>query len=839
MSYSVEITVGTTKYVYPGGPTLASYYVIFRPNGFITFHLGAFGPLPDEFNVKIHPASFNLKLHHVKITDTSTNTVAFDQDIQDHYWQSQWTYRPNPIAILRTPKEIVDTNRMFAFGRPPQMAPLAPALPRGGYSIMGCANNMTVYMPTTGERSDIGLVTDHGAQAMMGISTANLIDWAQSAASYSLHYRDENTGKPLNILLNKCNRYALKQRQPGLWIDQGPVIPATGTVYLPDGTLDPNAPGYDRGSDGWITQGGGKLTAQMAHFTEMSYLAHQFTKDPVFLEDCQHEANFVAIGDDGRWDAQNRPIFTSEYRGEGWAIRSVMMAHVVTKDAEDAGTLPSTCLPSSYFKTILDAQLEYRLALCKLSVDPQTGRLKSSDPSIECFRLLNAAGRFGPWQHDYVMLALSFAVLTGHDDWKPLYLWALGNTVARTNSTATTHSGYPTGYGGAYYVNTVRGQGSGWDAARGPQPSDWGKRYTTWAECFEDLQLYGSDPWEGTPSGLTQAQYDFLLANPLNNGTFITGFEYCQNTHAILVAAAYLEFKGLINVRTAYPELDRCIANVERALTGSHFGPRQSIVNDPAAAPVVITPLPPGPSLPGAPPVTPPPETGAQFPVPNLDPASFAFELPAAFNGVTDLDNVYVDLSGKVAVDTNGTKVVCNIKGNGKTNVWIKWDAYADWMHLYPDTPAGAKDWVENHGSGWRIRLYNCGGFVYNTVVMTPLVTVDPTPIPDPTPQPTGITMPTTSAIKIGQSQQLDLTVSPVGADISSLTYHAVPSDVVSLAPNSTGVKIIGLKAGLAKVYADVNGADANNNPAVVEAECDVTVSPILATSLTLTPVGG
>ena len=58
----------------------------------------------------------------------------------------------------------------------------------------------------------------------------------------------------------------------------------------------------------------------------------------------------------------------------------------------------------------------------------------------------------------------------------------------------------------------------------------------------------------------------------------MVGNEYLMNTRAVLVTASVLDKKGLANVRATYPELDRCIANVDRMVRNyGSINPRASV----------------------------------------------------------------------------------------------------------------------------------------------------------------------------------------------------------------------------------------------------------------------
>lgn len=106
---------------------------------------------------------------------------------------------------------------------------------------------------------------------------------------------------------------------------------------------------------------------------------------------------------------------------------------------------------------------------------------------------------------------------------------------------------------------------------------------------------------------------------------------------------------------------------------------------------------------------------------------------------------------------------------------------------------------------------------------------------PVPTPKPAkDIKMSTPFSLAADQASiQLNLTVNPPDADLSTLAYRASPADAVTLAPNAAGVLVqrITGKKGAVSVFADVQGAGG-----IVETESDGTVAGPLAVSLSLDP---
>ena len=500
----VTVTLNGATYTYPDGPKIPSYYVGFRQDGRIVFHLGALGDLT---KARVQPAPYHLGTHHVKIEKDAG--VVLDADIPAHWWNAEWTYRPAPIATKRTPAQIVAANRMFPYGdtgaRIGQTA---------NYTFKGPMDNagITIYMPTTGERPEIGLITDPSASYMLGGKPGPMLAWAQAAGSCPMHFRDEKTGKPIDLIKYPGTNAYSEEKQGAPWLLAGPP--------------NPEATAYRKFGGDWVPQ--------QAHYYELSYLAYVATLDSGFLEDLQYSANFTVLCDGYMSAQRNIATVYGEYRGIAWAFRNLFMAHVATQDAEAAGTLPSTCHPASYWKKLLDNQLAY---YHKFMVDPAN----------QTFRLVSGPGVFGPWQVDYMLTALAFGVLTGHSDWAPLYIWALKNAIDRTSG----KSGYPVGYGGAYYMDNK----------------------ASWYDSFLAM-------WPPNAPPPTQAQIEILKADPFNGGKAMTGGEYLMTTRAVLVMGSYLDKKGLANVRAAYPDLDICITNVSRMVGATN--PRVSVISRPA-----------------------------------------------------------------------------------------------------------------------------------------------------------------------------------------------------------------------------------------------------------------
>lgn len=493
--------------------TASDFYILPREDGRRVLHLGSLGPLPIALDMS--------KAHHLEpYTDGAIS-------VPGHWWNAQVTDRTGcPIVIRRSPAQIVAANRMFPYGdtgcKVPSQGKRVP------YTDMG-SSDITIYMPQTGERPDIGLITDNSGYYMLGNDPAPMIDWAQSAGSCPMHFRDEATGRPIDLL-----KYPFANAND---------LPGQGNPFLVKGpaNTDPRVNIYSQFGGGW--------TPQQAHYCEMSYVAYMATQDIGFLEDLQFSANFTVLTDAAVTAHRGIATISGEMRGIAWAFRNLFMAHAATQDAEARGVLPASCHTSAYWKTLLDNQLSYYTKFM-------------ADPANQVFRLISGPGMFGAWQADFVLMVLAFGVLTGHSDWAPLYLWALKNAIDRTSG----KSGFPPGFGVPYYM-------------MGNLP-DWKSAFLAGAPPYAapptaaEIATLTADPLNGG-----RAMY--LNEAMMTTRAVLVTAQYLHTKGLVDVKAAHPDLD------LCFTNADRMCRNY-----GS-MNPRVSIVLDASQAPTTVPPLPP------------------------------------------------------------------------------------------------------------------------------------------------------------------------------------------------------------------------------------------------------
>lgn len=587
------ITIGTQNYVWtgPGSILPKDYFIEVMADGSLIHGLGAVGDL----TISKQPdwsRPYHLGLHHVKVEDAK-GVVLFDQDIPSHWWNSRWSCRAAPLAATITPDIIVGNRRMFPMG-----AVSKPIGTVNNYQFKGPMDSagVTIAMGTTGERPDIGLMTDPSALYMLKRNAGPMLAWAQAAGSCPFHYRDENTGKPVDLIKYPAATDYTDNIQGYPILMKGPK----------------NAGGWPNFGGGWVPQ--------QAHECEMSYLAWCATKDPIFLIDLNYAANFMVLDDGALSNKLKLATAHGEYRGIAWTFRNLFMVAAATQDAEKAGTLPAQCHPFSYWKTLLDQELAYYSK-------------SITDPANQLFHLVVPGTlRFAPWQVDYMLASLAFGLLTGRGEWAPLYLFALKNLIDRTSG----GSGYPPGWGGGYYLNVFEWKKKA-DGTYDQSAFDQTKKLD-WYNSFLFSQ---NDPNGPMP---TQAQIDKLLIDEFNGGVPMSGFEYLEDARANLVMAQYLSDNwaafGLpgLSPRQTYSDLDACADAADLMVRKSGkttLDPRQSyirlVVSNPAPPAPQPVPVPPVPVPVPQPVPVPPTKTPLQVKVGQL--LTLAQEIDGLVNG--------------------------------------------------------------------------------------------------------------------------------------------------------------------------------------------------------------
>ncbi len=262
------------------------------------------------------------------------------------------------------------------------------------YAAMGLAG-VTPYMPNTGERSDIGLVTEPQAKFICTNDAASLDllrAQAEAAGTMPWHMRDDTQTGPFDFR---------KYPNATWYYNSTAGSPHVKTVSTP-------------------------VTLDSAHQPALAYVPYLLTGDPYHLEDLQFQANWNW----GALPAAYRPS-VPQARAFAWSLRTLAQAVRVTPAAT-----PPWLLPQSYWAAQLAATRDYFQADFVESVRPERALFRAT-ANIETSRGEGNAPEgtwVDPWQDEFVATVMGWMVSMGFTDWRTAFDWIIGGTVARTSA---------------------------------------------------------------------------------------------------------------------------------------------------------------------------------------------------------------------------------------------------------------------------------------------------------------------------------------------------------------------------------------------------------------------
>ncbi len=319
-----------------------------------------------------------------------------------HYWSARWRLQTAPRPRVRTAAALVQAGLVPAYETVPREERRSKP-----YQPMGLAD-LVGYMPTTGERADIGLFPEW-VSAFLTSSDADA--WqrtlanAEAAATFPWHWRDE-TGQIFNI-----------DRHPDWSIDPR---------FAPRGKVPPWPANRTKGAP----------TVDDAHQPQLTYVAYLITGDPYYLEELQFQANWHM------WSHGSMHgiglVIASQVRGLAWTLRQVALAAGATPD-----TVPPWLLPRDYFLRKLENNRKWFMEQTVDSIDPLA-------QTFHFPRIIDPTA-VASWQEDFITLVLGQIVRMGFTAWRPVHDWACANLVARGSGT----SGWPRNVPVWYYINLL------------------------------------------------------------------------------------------------------------------------------------------------------------------------------------------------------------------------------------------------------------------------------------------------------------------------------------------------------------------------------------------------
>jgi hypothetical protein len=327
------------------------------------------------------------------------------------------------------------------------------------------------------------------------------------------HYRDEKTDAPVDLTVHTHFNTQ--------WAVNG--FTAKGNVALLDANGNPTS--------GW--------SLDDAHQPALAYLGAVATGDPYLFEEVQMQLTqcFAATA---YWDTDTAAYLDrGEDRGYAWSLRTLFMARKMTELFEQAGPLPPWVMPSRYYKTLMDKQLEQFTRLWVNNPTP-AGTLYSLGPGITFVC---------PWQIEFRNMALNLGVLFGYSEWRPALKWAMRGTIDRV----TAYPAYPCSYHMDFCKGTAAnpngpGGNVGPDTPGAPVASDYYPDYKSVFAGFAEFDKRNKDGQFKYDAQGNNIEYAALLADPTNGGVLSPSQnpDYANNCRSSLALAVFNGLKECV-----------------------------------------------------------------------------------------------------------------------------------------------------------------------------------------------------------------------------------------------------------------------------------------------------
>jgi len=232
------------------------------------------------------------------------------------------------------------------------------------------------YMPMTGGRVDIGSLPSWSVTYLLSQDKRAkdlMMAAADGSATWSIHYRDENTGYPVRVdnEVNKNITFHMNLAH------KGPLpVPRCAN------------------NDGKLCET--PYEADTAHQPSMVYLPYLVTGDYYYLEELQFWAAWNPLGTDPGYSGNGQGLVRwQQVRGQAWSMRTLGHVAYITPDKD---------YMKAYFNKMLDNNLEYYQSTFLAAGANALGVYDGT--GVAAFDNVN----YAPWQDDF--LTWSFGYLS-------------------------------------------------------------------------------------------------------------------------------------------------------------------------------------------------------------------------------------------------------------------------------------------------------------------------------------------------------------------------------------------------------------------------------------------
>jgi hypothetical protein len=311
----------------------------------------------------------------------------------------------------------------------------------GAITEPGAVGMANPYMPTTGGRNDIGLLPGWAVEYLLSMDKrAKMVTLgtADLAGSWSSHYRDRQSGRPISII-------------------DYPYMTLVGNVN------DAFNPKLKRSEYFPVCVAAVCKTpnsSDSAHQPNFAYLPYLVTGDYYYLEELQFWAMYDTFAGNPYYREFEKGLVQSDQvRGQAWSLRTIAEAAYITPDNHPL---------KSHYKSMLDSNLDWFTATY-LTGTPTSNKLGTNALGIitngSSLVYDNGTG-MGPWQDDFFTASMGHIAELGFSKADALLRWKTKFPIERMVGAGSCW------IGGAMYTMKVR------DSATSPI-------YSTIAQAFK------------------------------------------------------------------------------------------------------------------------------------------------------------------------------------------------------------------------------------------------------------------------------------------------------------------------------------------------------------------
>jgi hypothetical protein len=256
---------------------------------------------------------------------------------------------------------------------------------------------VTAYMGTTGGRGDIGPLPAWSVFYLLSMDKRAydaMMAAADGSGTWSMHYRDENTGYPLRTD-NEANKRITTHPNANTW----------GPLPVP------------RCANNDFSLCSSPYADDTAHQPSLAFLPYLVTGDYYYLEELQFWAAENPLATDPGWSGLGQGLVRwQQLRGQAWSLRTLGQTVYITPDAHPL---------KQYFTNQLDANLTFYNDTYVVGNPNNLGVYDGS--GYGAFYVADSA----PWQDDFLTWSFGYLTELGFGRAAPILQWKAKYSVGR------------------------------------------------------------------------------------------------------------------------------------------------------------------------------------------------------------------------------------------------------------------------------------------------------------------------------------------------------------------------------------------------------------------------